>query len=78
MFGGEGGQDMEYTAGVEILSLDVPYQKEIQSKTDQKEKNTQELVDINASFRSRWLWNSVKSTFKCTTWEYFRPKAVLI
>lgn len=42
---------MEYTAGVGILSLDVPYQKEIQSRTDQKEKNTQELAGTKCQFQ---------------------------
>lgn len=43
---------MEYTVSVEMLPLDVPCQKEIQSRTDQKEKGekTQELADTKCQF----------------------------
>lgn len=79
MFGGEGGKTRNTQLELKFCHQMCLMRKRFSPGQirKRKEKNTQELeTDINASFKSRWLWNSVMSTFKCTTWVCCRPKAV--
>lgn len=77
MFGGEAGKTWNT-----LLELKFCHQMCLirnRFSPEQIRKRREEILKnwliLNASFKSRWLWNSARSRFKYTTWEYFRAKS---